>query len=86
MTLGYSGGCCSSFTVKPYVRDQLTIGNDVIDMDDLKARYPHLKPIAVSKYSYAVKTILGQDIFHSIRSLGYFESHRRNTPVAVRLP
>ena len=37
------GGSCSSFTVKPYVRDQLTIGNDVIDVDDWKTRYPHLE-------------------------------------------
>ena len=87
LTPVHSGGSCSSFTVKPYVRDQLTIGNDVIDVDDLKTRYPHLEPIALSKYSYKdVKMILGQDAFHAIRPLEYFESDRRNTPVAVRLP
>ena len=87
LTPVHSGGSCSSFTVKPYVRDQLTIGNDVIDVDELKTRYPHLEPIALSKYSYTdVKMILGQDVFHAIRPLEYFESDRRNTPVAVRLP
>ena len=87
LTPVHSGGSCSSFIVKPYVRDQLTIGNDVIDVDDLKTRYPHLEPIALSKYSYAdVKMILGQDVFQTIRPLEYFESDRRNTPVAVRLP
>ena len=87
LTPVHSCGSCSSFTVKPYVRDQLIIGNDVIDVDDLGTRYPHLEPIALSKYSYAdVKMILGQDVFHSIRPLEYFESDRRNTPVAVRLP
>ena len=30
--------------------------------------------------------ILGQDVFHSIRPLEYFESDRKNTPIAVRLP
>ena len=30
--------------------------------------------------------ILGQDVFHSIRPLEYFESDRRDTPIAVRLP
>ena len=30
--------------------------------------------------------ILGQDVFHAIRPLEYFESDRQNTPVAVRLP
>ena len=87
LTPVHSGGSCSSFIVKPYVRDQLSIGNDVIDVDDLKTRYPHLEPIALSMYSYAdVKMILGQVVFHSIRPLEYFESDRRNTPVAVRLP
>ena len=87
LTPVHSGGSCSSFIVKPYVRDQLSIGNDVIDIDNLKTRYPHLEPIALRKYSYAdVKMILGQDVFHSIRPLEYFESDRRNTPVAVRLP
>ena len=40
LTPVHSGGSCSSFTVKPYVQDQLTIGNDVIDVDELKTRYP----------------------------------------------
>ena len=87
LTPVHSGGSCSSFIVKLYVRDQLSIGNNVIDVDNLKTRYPHLEPIALSKYSYAdVKMILGQDVFHSIRPLEFFESDRRNTQVAVRLP
>ena len=61
LTPVHSGGSCSSFTVKPYMRDELTIGNDVIDVDDLKTRYPHLEPIALRKYSYKdVKMILGR--------------------------
>ena len=87
LTPVHSGGSCSSFTVKSYVRDQLTIGNDLFDVDGLKTRYPHLEPSARSKYSYTdVKMILGQDVFHAIRPLEYFESDRRNAPVAVRLP
>ena len=30
--------------------------------------------------------ILGEDVFHSIRPLEYFEVDRKNTPIAVRLP
>ena len=82
-----SSGSFSSFNVKLYVRDQLTIGNDIIDIDNLKTRYPHLEPIALSKYSYTdVKMILGQDIFHATCPLEYFDSDRRNTPVAVHFP
>ena len=81
-----SGGYCSSFAVKPYVRGQLTIGNDVIDVDVSITRYPRLKPIALSNYSYTdVTMILGQDFFHAIRPPEYFETDRQNTPVAVRL-
>ena len=30
--------------------------------------------------------ILGQYVFHSIRPLEYFESERKNSPIAVRIP
>ena len=75
LTPVHSGGSCSFFTVKHYVRDQLTIENDASDVDDFKTRYPHLEPIALNNYSYTdVKMILGQDVFHAIRPLEYFES------------
>ena len=73
--------------MKPFVRNDLKIGNDLIDVENLKTKYPHLEPVPLSKYSYAdVEMILGQDVFHSIRPLEYFESDRANTPIAVRLP
>ena len=87
LTPVHSCGSCSSFTVKPYVQDQLSIGKDLIDVYDLKTRYPHLEPLAFNRYSYTdVKMILGQDVFHAIRPLEYFGSDRRTTPVAVRSP
>ena len=46
-----------------------------------------MQPISLKKYSYAdVEMILGQDVFHLIRPLEYFDSDRKNAPVAVRLP
>ena len=86
LTPVHSGGSCSSFAIKPYVRDDLQVGTDVIDVESLKTMYPHLEPIPLKKYSYAdVDMILGQDVFHFIRPLEYFDSDRKNTPVAVRL-
>ena len=86
LTPVHSGGSCSSFAIKPYVRDDLQVGTDVIDVESLKTVYPHLEPIPLKKYSYAdVDMILGQDVFHFIRPLKYFDSDRKNTPVAVRL-
>ena len=87
MTPVHSGGSCSTFSVTLYVRDDLKVGNDVIDVDNLKKIYTHLEPIPLSKYSYSnVEMILGQDVFHCIRPLEYFEADRPNTPIAVRLP
>ena len=80
------GGSCSTFDVKPYIRRNLHVGNDVIDVEQLKQQYPHLEPVALSKYIYGDdKMILVQDVFHSIRPLDYFEPDRKNTPTAVRL-
>ena len=36
LTPVHSGGSCSTFDVKPYVRKNLHVGNDVIDVDQLK--------------------------------------------------
>ena len=87
LTLVHSGGFCSPFVVKPYVREDLNVGTDTIDVELLKTKSPQLQPTSLKKYSYAdVELILGQDQFHSIRPLEYFDSDRKNAPVAVRLP
>ena len=87
LTPVHSGGSCSTFPVTPYVRDDLKVGNDIIDVDKLKTTYPHLEPIPLSKYIYSdVEMILGQDVFHCIRPLECFEADRPNTPIAVRSP
>ena len=87
LTPVHSDGSCSFFPVTPYVRDDLKVGNDIIDVYKLKATYPHLEPIPLSKYSYSdVEMILGEDVFHCIRPLEYFEADRPSTPIAVRSP
>ena len=84
LTPVHSGGSCSTFDVKPYVRKNLHVGNDVLDVDQLKQQYPHLEHVALSYGD--VEMTLGQDVFHSIRLMEYFESDRKKTPIAVRLP
>ena len=82
----HSSGSCSTFHVTPYVRDDLKVRNDIIDVDNSKKIYPHLEPIPLSTYSYSnVEMILGQDVFHCIHPLEYFEADRPNTPIAVGL-
>ena len=87
MTPVHLCGSCSPFGVKPYVREDLTVGTDTIDDERLKTKYPHLQPISLKRYSYAdVEKILCQDVFHSIRPLEFFDFDRKNAPVVVRVP
>ena len=87
LTPVHSVNSCPPFSVKPYVRKNLNVGTDVIDVDVLKTRYPHLDPIPLAEYRYEdVEMILGQDVFHAIRPLEYLETDRKDTPTAVRLP
>ena len=55
LTPVHSGGSCSTFPVTPYVRDDLKVENDVIDVDNLKKIYPHLEPIPSA--STAIQTL-----------------------------
>ena len=83
----HSDGTCESFVIRPYVRKELNVGDDYIDVNELKRQYPHLDPIPLTEYRYGeVEMILGQDVFHAIRPLEYFDTDRKDTPIAVRLP
>ena len=73
--------------VKPYVAEELNVGTEVIDVESLKVFHPHIEPIPLKKYSHGdVEIILSQNVFHCIRPLEYFETDRKNNPIAVRLP
>ena len=68
-------------------REDHSVGTDIIDVDMLKIKYPHLEPIALKKYRYAdVEMILGQGVFHSNHPLQYFDSDSKTSPVASPLP
>ena len=85
-----SAGSCPSSVFKPYVRKNLNVGTEVVDVESLQVKCPHLEPIPLEKYSYGgvegVETILGQDMFRCIHPLEYFDSDRKNTPIAVHVP
>ena len=58
-----------------------------IDVNSLKILYLHLEPVLLKENSYGNGEMnLGQDVFHCIRPLQYFETDRKNTPKAVLLP
>ena len=85
-TLELSAGSVERFAHEPS-SSKTKVGNDVIDVDNLKKIHPLLEPIPFSKYSYSnVEMILGQDVFYCILPMKYFEADRLNTPIVVRLP
>ena len=82
-----SGGSCPTFAGKLYVREALNAGTEVIDFESFEVLHPHSEPIPLMKYRYGdVKMILGQNVFNCIRLLEFFETDRKNTPIAARLP
>ena len=49
LTSVHSGDSCSFFPVTRYVRDDLKVGDDFIDVDKFKTTNPDLEPIPLSK-------------------------------------
>ena len=55
--------------------------------DVTTAEFPHLQPIKPIVYDYSdVEMILGQDVFHGMKPLKYFQGGNQKFPVAVRMP
>ena len=76
-----------AFTVRPYVRETLNVGSDIIDVKSMQETYPHLAVLDPVRYSYGeIEMILGQDVYHAIRPLEYFSADEKYSPFAVRLP
>ena len=77
------------FELTAFVKDELIVGTDTVNIPALQSKYPYLAPIKPIVYSYAdVDLIIGQDSFHAIRPEEYFKSEAdpNTSPVAVRLP
>ena len=78
---------CESFQVSPYIREKLNIGSDIVDVPHLQETYPYSSVLEPVRYSYLnIEMILGQDVYHAIRPIEYFENEPKCAPVAVRLP
>ena len=76
-----------AFTVRPYVRETLNVGSDIIDAKSMQETYPDLAILDPIKCSYGnLEMILGQDVYHAIRQLEYFAADEKCSPVGVRLP
>ena len=68
------------FQVRFYVKEDLNVGVDVINIKALLEKYP-------VTYCYGkIKMILGQDVYHAILPLECFAADERCSPFVVRLP
>ena len=75
------------FTVCAYVKNNIYIGSDIINVRRLQERYSHLEPIDSVEFRYAdVEKILGQDVYEYICPLEYCQDKSQKSPFAVRLP
>ena len=75
------------FKVGPYVKEDLNVGADVINIKALQETYPHLAVLDPVTYCYGnIEMILGQDVHHAIRPLEFFAADEKSSPFAVLLP
>ena len=80
-------GSCPSIGVKAYLRKDINVGFETTDVQSLQVQDPDLEPTPLKKYSYGdVELTFEQDVFHCFRPLEYFETERKSTPMALRLP
>ena len=55
------------FKVSPYVKEDLNVGADVINIQELQEIYPHLAVLDPVTYCYGnIEIKLGQDVYHAI--------------------
>ena len=74
------------FTVRPYVRETLNVGSNIIDIKSMEETYPHLAILDPVRYSSGnIEMIPEQDVYDAIRPLEYFAANEKCAPFAVCL-
>ena len=75
------------FSLCAYVKDNIRIGSELINIADLQNKYPQLAPINLTQYTYEdVEVIIGQDYYHAVRPIEFILGDDKNSPRSVRLP
>ena len=74
------------FSLCAYVRDNIRIGSELINIADLQNKYPQLAPIKPTQYTYEdVEVIIRQDYYHAVRPIEFILGDDKNSPCSVRL-
>ena len=75
------------FSLFAYVKDNIRIGSELINIADFQNKYPQLAPIKPTQYTYEhVEIIIGQDYYHAVRPIESILGDDKNSPCSVRLP
>ena len=76
-----------SFSFVAFVKHNMYIGPDVINVSELQVKYPQLAPLKTTAYNYKeIEIVIGQDFYHAIRPLEHVFGDELDSPCAVRLP
>ena len=66
------------------VKEDFSVGAEVINIKALQETYPHLAVLESIKYCYgSVDMTLGDDLYHAIRTLECFAEDEKSLPFAV---
>ena len=62
-----------TFIVSAYLKDEINVGTQKVDVPALQENYPYLEPIKPVRYSYSdIEMVIGQDFYHHIHRLIIF--------------
>ena len=69
-----------------YVHEKLNLGDQIVDLQGYKDRYPHLRHLPNQSYNLnEVQVILGQDRYDIHQPLEFKKSDNKTAPLAVKL-
>ena len=75
------------YSLSAYVKDNIRIGSELINIADLQNKCPQLAPIKPTQYTYEDdEVIIGQDYYHAVRPIEFILEDDDNLPCLVRLP
>ena len=72
-------------TVQFYVHEKLKLGDQIVELQELKHHYQHLRNLPKQNYNLnEVQVILGQDCYDIHRPFEFKKSEDKNAPWAVK--
>ena len=73
-------------TVQFYVHEKLKLCNQIVELKELKDRYPHLRKLSNQTYNLnEVKAILGQDCYDILHPFEFMKSEDKAAQMSVKL-